>query len=367
MKTGSRTLPVERHRRAAAEPDGRRVSPGSVQVGGRRSATDAMHQSPGMVAQRRRLQTMFGPAAQLLSDSDGEEVLQGKVEPIQRWGEMRSLGQLGWKYSGGTMATTQVDLLWHASVYRVDKDGKSAEDGLFYQGFHLTMDAPNSQPHVFFDEKGAYVEKRTLEHNGTKGYMELVGKAVWEQDLVIAKEHAATVFVSRLAKVLAKEDRVTIEEKRSKAEREEDIADEIAGQKRDAAEKAEAEKLAGAQDEETHIKTFLIDVRFFGLKYFKDFCDYLKGVPVKIDSKLELKAVWYKKGRDRGWPIEEKQAVYTGFDKKPREIKWVSYENCTERRRRQPDEGIPKEFRQLKFKGYASYKLHPKALKPPAG
>jgi hypothetical protein len=52
--------------------------------------------------------------------------------------------------------------LWHASVFRVNRTGKSDKDGLFVDGFHLTLEGTAPLPHVFFDDKGNYLNAATV-------------------------------------------------------------------------------------------------------------------------------------------------------------------------------------------------------------
>jgi Domain of unknown function (DUF4157) len=298
---------------------------------------------------------------------------------IQRWGEMKTLYKYGtWKYSGGSMATnTAMDPLWHASVFRVNQSGQSDNNGLFFNGFHLTMEYRKQQdrinPHVFFDAQGNYIEAETMKHGQTKAYIQEVGDPQWQFDLATATQKAPMV-IPLLGPELQPLDMERMEqeekEKRERQEGEEQQKAEIEAQK----EKQRLASEAAAQDEDTSINALLTDVNFNYGPYPGRFINYIKAEKgerdgIKIDKQLKAVADWYVHMRDDIWWVvsETPKAAYTGWNKTPANVVWEKYDNCEEKtwRSKNPSTGLMSEFRMLKFNGYASYKLHPKALKPP--
>ena len=299
----------------------------------------------------------------------------GPTLPIQRFGEMSELRKTGWRYSGGTMAThSGIDTLWHASVFRVDKSGKPAADGLFYNGFHLTMPygpmgAARIEPHVFFDSTGKYDAVATEGHTQTKNYLQAVGKTQFDFDLQTAKDLAKNV-VAVLAPALTDEQREAMEKERAQKkeqakEQEEQAAAAAAKQK-----ELEQEKAAAAADEDSHIGTLLTDVRYTGGSYKEQFKKYVAGDKTAIKSEnLKKVAEWYlaMRGTELWIITEDPKAAYKDWGKTPIKVAWPEYKNAESRTwRAKSDTGLMSEFRKLKFTGYASYKTHPKAKKPPA-
>src|SRR5579871_1193520 len=252
---------------------------------GRGSAIDAASTRPERVARPSRLVSRRAPGnlgqmSQLLQRSVGNRaagrlLVAARAQarglagpPIQRFGDMSLLRKTGWRYSGGTIAThSGFDDLWHATVFRVDKTGASAADGLFYNGFHLTMPFGPSgsriEPHVFFDSSGGYDEASTLGHRQTKDYITAVGKAQWDFDLGTAKALSENV-VGLLGPVLSKDERAAIESARKEKQ-------DVAKEQQEAAAAEAAKKLAqeqraaaDADDESKSIDLLLKDVSYIG-------------------------------------------------------------------------------------------------------
>ncbi len=292
----------------------------------------------------------------------------------QRFGDMSILYKTNWKYSGGTIATNSaIDPLWHATVFRVDKSGTATANGLFYNGFHLTMEYREGDsrldPHVFFDSSGEYDAAATLKHAKTKAYKTAVGDAQWAFDLGTAKDLAQSVLAT-LGPSLSEQERETIENearaKKEKAKEEGEVEKAEALEK----EKQAALKAATAKDESTSIDVLLKDVRYLGGPYKAQFMEYIGGNKQAIkDTGLKKVAEWYLGGRDKGhWTVTEKpQAAYKSWtDKTPIKVTWPSYANSVSWTWRAKSEtGLMSEHRQVTFNGYASYKLHPLARKPP--
>jgi len=299
---------------------------------------------------------------------------RGRAVAIQRFGEMAALRGKGWKYSGGNIATnSQLDYLWHATVFKVDKSGKSAADGLFYNGFHLTMaygpEVSRIEPHVFFDSAGKYDEKATLSHLQTKGYITAVGDEQWTFDLDTAKELSKAVL-EKLGPIVTEEQREELEKERNakKALEKEKVDQEAleAAKKKE----LEAQKAAAAADEATHINVLLSDAQFLGPSYKTQFTKYIDGDKTAIkDAKLKKVADWYllMRTKEQWIVVEDPKAAYEDWlSKKPKRVTWPAYKNAVFRTwRAKSDMGLMSEYRMLKFTGYASYKLHPKAKTPP--
>ena len=313
-----------------------------------------------------------GEASQVQGEPVGAKcgkVRLNSLAVVQCFRNWKDLYKTGWKYSGGTMATyNKLGGLWHASVYRVERNGKSHPDGLFYNGFHLTMEGQAPLPHVFFDDQGQYQAQATNSHPQTKAYRESVGEKVLANDIAAARELSAQVL-PLLGLQIENDQRVAMEE--AEAQKKADKRDAEAEQLRlDAAQFAENQAMAAAQpeDEGLSLEWLLKDAGFTGvLTYYKTQLEgYLKGQKEVIKSE-ELKPLieWYVEGKKRGWPIEEKpQVLFKGWGKEPNPITWQVYANCTEKRTRAGNNGIPSEFRFLSFNGYASYRVHPEARKP---
>lgn len=299
---------------------------------------------------------------------------QGETSPIQRWREMAPLYKSGWKFSGGNIATnSNMDPLWHATVFRVDKTGTPDNDGRFFNGFHLTMAyGPSSariEPHVFFDASGTYDAGATLGHKQTKAYIADVGQTQWEFDLQTARDLSTTV-VAKLGPVLTEEQRGKIEQD-WKAERDRvKEQGEIAAAEEAAKEAERVLKAAAAQDEETSIRELLKDVKYTGGPYYDQFVKYIGGAKDAIKAAgLKKVADWYVMMRDeKKWVVsEDPKNAYTNWGKTPIKVTWPEYQNCLTKtwRAKNPQTAFMSEFRMLKFNGYASYKLHPKAIQPP--
>jgi hypothetical protein len=296
------------------------------------------------------------------------------VLPIQCYRVWKELYKTGWKYSGGSMATHgNLGGLWHASVFRVDKDGNSKVDGLFSHGFHLTMEGQAPLPHVFFDDKGVYQAEMTMNHGQTVAYKALVGAAVLANDIDNAKALSGQALAF-LGSEIEEDQRTAMEEaeaqKKVGAKEEEEIA------LQEAVAKLAAEQAAAAaqpEDEDASLEWLLKDAGFSGVltPYRNQLKAYVEesGKEEAITyKKLIPLAKWYMGGKNAYWVInnEPPKALYQGFNKVPKVINWIKYENSKEKRTRCKDKlGIPIEIRSLRFNGYASYRLHPNAMKPP--
>jgi hypothetical protein len=364
----SRAVPPS-HRATNApvsEPLSRAIAPAALVRGGPAQASSL---TPANVLE---LQRTIGNRA-VGRHVVGPGLANGAPTRIQRWGDMAGLYKLGWKYSGGTIAThSGLDPLWHATVFRVDKSGTATKDGLFYNGFHLTMTygpaGSRIEPHVFFDSSGKYVESATLGHKQTQDYITDVGKTQWAFDLATAKDLSTSVL-AKLGPVLGDKQREEMEtEQRAKKELAKD-KEAVAAAEASAKEARETLKAAAASDESTSIDVLLKDVAFFGGTYKAQFEKFVAGEKTAIkDTKLKLVAEWYVGMRDTTkWIVsEDPKAAYKDWGKTPIKVVWPEYQNClTQTWRAKASTGLMSEFRMLKFNGYASYKLHPKAKKPP--
>jgi hypothetical protein len=300
---------------------------------------------------------------------------QATLPPVQRWREMSSLRKVGWKYSGGNIATnSNVDPLWHATVFGVNTRGQSeGEPLLFFNGFHLTMEykakEDKVQPHVFFDAQGNYDQAKTTSHPQTRRYIQEVSDGQWQFDLTTAQDLSKGITAT-LGPILEEQERKRIEdewvvEKQRKKDQEELDAIEAAKK-----EKERLEAAALARDEETSIAELLKDVRFGFGPYPKQFEAYVAGDKAAVkDGKLKQVADWYLYMRDTMlWIVDETpQAAYTNWGRTPVKVVWKDYPNSLTRtwRAKNPQTTFMMEYRSLKFSGYASYKMHPKALQPP--
>ena len=170
--------------------------------------------------------------------------------------------------------------------------------------------------------------------------------------------------------VLSPKERETLE---NEARAKKDLAKEKSEvEKAEALKKAEQEtlKAAAAVDESTNVDVVLRDVKFPGPSYKAQFMKYIAGEKQAItDTKLVNVANWYLGGRDIGhWTVTEKpKSLYKSWtDKTLVKVDWPSYPNSEAKTwRGKTEPGIMSEFRSVTFQGYASYRLHPLAKKPP--
>jgi hypothetical protein len=223
---------------------------------------------------------------------------------------------------------------------------------------------------VFFDATGAYQESATLTHGQTKAYITDVGPTQWAFDLATAKALSASVM-GKLGPVVGEQQREALENaRRAKEEQARDESEIAAAQ---AAEKEAREVLAAAaaSDEATSLDVLLKDVKYFGPTYRAQFEKYVGGDATAIkDTGLKKVAEWYVLMRDKAqWVVEEvPKAAYKDWGKTPAKVEWPAYQNSLTKtwRAKSTSTGLISEFRLVKFNGYASYKLHPRAKKPPS-
>lgn len=305
-----------------------------------------------------------------------QRVARAGAPVIQRWGEFGELRNTGWKYSGGSMATqSNLDPLWHASVFKVKADGSSAKTGLFYDGFHLTMEyqaAEKINPHVFFDSAGTYVPNATVTHPQTVKYVAAVGAKQWAFDLATAKA-LAPAALQTLGPQMSQDAARQIEVQKLEALAIKEDAEEAQARAAAQAELQRQAVAASAAAEEVHIGELLKDVQFNFGPYPGRFLSFVRGVDKSAikDTKLKEVADWYiQVSTNRGgWIVDETpQAAYTGWAKDPKTVVWQNYPNSQHQtwRAKDPKTTFMTEYRMLKFNGYASYKTHPNARKPPA-
>lgn len=99
----------------------------------------------------------------------GPPMVDGK--PVQMKGLMSNItAKGGWRVTG-VMPNYPLTGGWHGSIFRTGAKGPK-DDGLFFDGFHLTYDsAPEGrQPHIFFDHAGGLDQGTTDNHGQTKRY-----------------------------------------------------------------------------------------------------------------------------------------------------------------------------------------------------
>jgi hypothetical protein len=225
------------------------------------------------------------------------------------------------------------------------------------------------EPHVFFDASGNYDEGATLGHKQTQAYIGDVGQTQWAFDLQTAKD-LSTDVVKNLGPVLTEEQRGKIEQDWQAEKDRVKEQSEVAAAEEAAKEAQRVSQAAAALDEETSIKELLKDVVYPGPSYYAQFMKYIGGEPGAIkDTGLKKIADWYVWMRNTTqWVVvEDPQNAYKDWGKTPVKVTWPRYQNCLTKtwRAKNPKTSFMSEHRMLKFNGYASYKMHPKALKPP--